>query len=499
MREAGKQTTNDSIKKPPGGYRMISVPQICMAWRAYKTRLLPKFYDVCVYFALHETDERRRAENRKRRNIGRMPRRFAFDRTRLVTELQDIVEGLSFRLVSASVRRLEGIGLVSITRHEITFARHACELRDTDLDGVDRMLGRIDRRGSVQRRAVPVPRRMLRYLARESTPGVAATLLAHAMRCLWLHRSTYRFVGTCSARFVAEVFEANTRTVMRARQRLRSPQVKWLVPLVTAPHVYQRYGSRVAINPRWERSAQPARASECRLSDRSVSSCARLEPAASSRARGSDLSRPASGTVLSPPPARNATEMSPPIINKNLLAEVQQPNPRNRRDDGVYPRVPSEHRPNWRRITPADLISPVRLQELLQQVRRQGLVGDGEADRLAFFAAAAHALRVGTRNQPGLFAAVVQRKLWHHITQADEDAARRILMAFDIRARCGDDSIPVARAPQSSRRAGIGNPEALCDVAPFIASVVRSCGLDTPTRSPSGRVPAGCHSRKRAA
>lgn len=67
------------------------------------------------------------------------------------------------------------------------------------------------------------------------------------------------------------------------------------------------------------------------------------------------------------------------------------------------------------------------MAELFRHARKIGLVGDTPADKLRVFAAAARARRVGSVNPCGLFVQVVRRRLWRHISQAEEDEARREL------------------------------------------------------------------------
>jgi hypothetical protein len=59
-----------------------------------------------------------------------------------------------------------------------------------------------------------------------------------------------------------------------------------------------------------------------------------------------------------------------------------------------------------------------------------GTIGSTESDRLRFFAAAEHAGGKGTRNPPGLFVAVVKRRLWSYISHAEEESARRRLRNY---------------------------------------------------------------------
>jgi hypothetical protein len=94
-----------------------------------------------------------------------------------------------------------------------------------------------------------------------------------------------------------------------------------------------------------------------------------------------------------------------------------------------------------------DLKSVRRMTVLHEQAVALGMARGGEAGRVEFLAAAVHATTMGTRNASGLFAAIVRRKLWHHITQADEDRARRAI------ARAAAGSTP-ARSESPGRECG---------------------------------------------
>jgi hypothetical protein len=83
--------------------------------------------------------------------------------------------------------------------------------------------------------------------------------------------------------------------------------------------------------------------------------------------------------------------------------------------------------PTITHIIPEDLHNTERLLTLFAQAHTQGLIGTSDADRLTFVATAEHAYAVGTANSPGLFAHLIRHRLWHHVTQEDEDLARRRL------------------------------------------------------------------------
>ena len=181
--------------RPKGGYRRVSNAQICMIWRAYKSRLLPKFYDVRVYLALHEVAESLAMKHRMEapRNTCKRETRLTYDR--LKREVHAVMRSLNHQLIRASIGRLEEAGLVALNGPEISFASHPTELCDGNPQGFDEMWTAIDSRERVRARTIPIPRRILRYLARDGTPGITATLLGHSIRCLWFAGNQCSFAG----------------------------------------------------------------------------------------------------------------------------------------------------------------------------------------------------------------------------------------------------------------------------------------------------------------
>jgi hypothetical protein len=76
--------------------------------------------------------------------------------------------------------------------------------------------------------------------------------------------------------------------------------------------------------------------------------------------------------------------------------------------------------PIWTDIQPDDLRQDARSEALRQEVIQQGHLKNTQADRINFFAAIAHALRVAKHNACGLLRTVVEQGLWHFLSQADE-------------------------------------------------------------------------------
>jgi len=84
-------------------------------------------------------------------------------------------------------------------------------------------------------------------------------------------------------------------------------------------------------------------------------------------------------------------------------------------------------------VTVADLTDPRRLDRLFHQAVTTGAVGGGDSpsERLRWFAAAERALTLSTQNPCGFFTRLFRQNLWHHITNAQEDAARAKLRQLD--------------------------------------------------------------------
>jgi len=78
-------------------------------------------------------------------------------------------------------------------------------------------------------------------------------------------------------------------------------------------------------------------------------------------------------------------------------------------------------------MSSVDLRDDARSEQLRHDAIQRGYLKDTQPDRLNFFAGIAHAMRVATSNPCGLLRTLVEKGLWHFLTQADEDKALRRL------------------------------------------------------------------------
>ena len=376
--------------RPEGGFRIISTRQLCAAWAAYRLGLLGGYLGLRVYLALHEIAQRRQAAACRRSATTADGATRSQGIALNLAELNGLVGGAGGRCLRQSVRSLSATGLVRCNGQRITLVDDPLATASPALQAaVQAMLSCIHPRPCVRERPLAVPRRLLRYLARPGCPAVAATLLGHALRCLWRRGGVHRMVGSCSAEFVARVFGMHVRTVKAARCRLQAEG--WLRS-VPAPHWHvQRFGGRWAITP----------------------PVARRRLAVNSTA----------GTESPPPPPCRDTETPPPETQRTLPSEVQQPGPAVRRGLASAAGGKGRRAADLRHVQVDDLRDDDRLLRLLRLAVGRRWLSDSEADRLRGFAAAEHALRVGTYNPAGLFVWMLRRRCWSFITAADEDGA----------------------------------------------------------------------------
>jgi hypothetical protein len=349
---------------PKGGYVFVSATGLLATWWSYKAGLIA-FRDVRTWLACHELKARRCTLEK-----GRLPRFTE-------AEIGSLIGGVGGEHVRVSLRRLERASLV-------TWSETAIELRSS-MSGLNHEAVEFVEGVTNHRRRIPVPRPLLRFLAGERKPVLVATALGHLLRCMYLRSGRCEPQGLCKASWIADLFGVDERNVKAARQLLERMSV--LVRTETPQLVMNRYGVAMRLNLDWP-----------------------------GRTRATTPPRKPQSTTESAP-LRQTGISSFRRSGNQKLGEPSPPGVRTRTGRG----------PSLARVLVVDLKDPSRLLVLERQAQGRGHVGKSESDRLKFFAAAEHALTHGRRNPAGLFAAIVRRGLWHHLSLRDEDLARRAL------------------------------------------------------------------------
>jgi hypothetical protein len=313
------------VSKPDGGYVLTREDQLRGAWERYREKAI-ELGDLRVYLAILEVIARR-----CKAGVHAL-------------DLDEVGHLTGLRRPGPAVARLRAAGLLGPGDGPVAVAP-----------------GR-------SRHKVPIPRRMLRHLARHGTRALIATALGHLIRCLWHRARKCVNGGRCKASAVAETFGVDLRRVKAARAALVA--MGWLRRGGGGDPqwVINRHGEPYTVNMEWGEMPPP------------------------SAAAGAD----------SPPPESDG-----------------DPSPR--RND----QEPGEPGVSIRDVKPEDLRQTGRTLELHRQAVARGWVADSEHGRVRVVAAAEHARAVGTTNPPGLFRTILSRGLWAFLSAGEEERASR--------------------------------------------------------------------------
>lgn len=437
--QAPRKATARAEKKPSGGFVLVSVMKLAMVWWAFRAKLL-RASDLRVYFACHAA-----IAARCRQPAGREPRFTLAELVRLT--------GAGEKSVRSSLRRLEAAGLLAWSESSIRFASSPDSLPLDDLSGFWAMFERLPNR----KRLVPVPRRVLRFLAAGASANLIATVLGHLIRCLYYWPDEgCRSHGSCKSSWIASVFGISLRGAKSARKELLA--LGFLIRKESPQWRLNRLGLEVEINLDWPGVEKPA--------------SAKLEPRERRAAPAGDVPPATSRPEVAPPPAPGCTAFAPPESDKELSygesknqkpASGGPPSAEKQSGDCISNKEAGrgEAPPSLRNVVPADLRDTGRLLELHREAVASGLISGSERDRLLFVGAAEHARTIGKENPCGLFVHLVRGKLWHFLTGDDEDQANARLKAFlfgkpresELRGFCSPFSgaeQPAARRPAAA-------------------------------------------------
>lgn len=394
-----------------GRYRRVTVTQLAMAWWLYREGYITR-RQLRITFAAHEMAERRRysgPEDTRQKPLYRF------------IELKALVGGRGSksadRDLSADVKRLRDIGLVKIEPRAITFARSAADLTvPGPIGAFANFLAELPN----QRRSIPVPRRTLRALAAGFSRAETAYMIAALIRSVYWHKETglTRTDGRTKGSWIADVFGVSRRAVTAARGHLI--QIGWLQPKDPPQWALNKWGVHDVVNVDWE----PSKA----LDEQTAGAVENTDK----QAGEAEVETGGSATPISPKSAGTAS----PYINSSSPSSKESLETRKLGFDTPGPPMLGSRtknasskpklRPSLRDVVPSDLGSPEALLILYAQAIAAGLATNSTAGQLEFLAFTQRARTRGRR--PGaLLLWLLSNGKREFITQADEDAAARLL------------------------------------------------------------------------
>jgi hypothetical protein len=406
-----------TARKPEGGFQFISVVHLCAVWCAYESRRL-RLHDVRLWCAAQEMVARR-----CQLTAGQQPV-YRHD------ELHSLTGGRGG--ITTALARLQTNGLLTWATSALTFPSPVIEANTP----LATMLAKIPN----QHRRIPVPRRLLRFLAKGCSRVLLATILGHLLRCLYYRQGQCHAEGFCKASWIADVFGVSPRAVKTARQRL---EALGFLQRIDTPHwVRNRYGQKMRINLQWDGTPGVPTGASAPVHE--------IAPPPASLS--SEIAPPDSdGKLLTEQKYQKPAYSRPTGVLSTLFAQVQEAmrngtlvieEPPPLRGDDVKATVPVTSPPATTRkprpFTPPqlahvilpDLQDMARLLVLYAQAIQHHLIGSSEADRLSFVALAQHVLHFRPVNPGGLFLQLLKQQRFDFITQEEEDTARRRLSAY---------------------------------------------------------------------
>lgn len=375
------------------GYKAITPIKLLNGVAAYKSEKI-SFKALRVYAACFELVAIREAAKRSSKpKFKRAGEMVCYKREELIK----LTGGLSLRSIGQSLKELEKASLVDFKQERITFTetptKESKELLENALSG---------RKGS---RAIPVPRKLLKMLAELNKPALFLTLVAYMIRGLSMDRRTGEInpKGTVKASWISDIFSISLRAVKSARAEMIE-----LGLISKDENSYQRKlnrdGSYFELNLSFAESKKAAqsRGDEAKTVD--------------------NFGVPK--TEFAPPTPKNCAEFAPPIERLKTSKEYKNQETRKTKPDGVYKQKNFKN-PNIRNIQFDDLREFSRNENLFWQAVKLGLISTSEADVLNWIASSIRAREF--ENSGAIFMGLVRKKLYHHITQAQEDQARQAL------------------------------------------------------------------------
>ncbi len=360
--------------QPQDGYKTISLIELSNILGSVEKGIISTETTRVYFGCLSIMAIRDAAERCGTRKRGRVGTKTNYN----INELAELLDA-SKEVVCRGLRRLKKVGLLSFSSKEIT-------LSEVPLPSSSRVLSLLTEKRSATR-LIPIPRKLLLYLSRCTKRSVLISALAYCIRGLSLspRDRTIKNKGSVKASWIAEVFNLSIRAVKGARRELIA--MGWISKdSGSFQRKLNRDGAYFEINLSW----------------------------------GREEKRDSSPTEFAPPSPKNTPKFAPPKerLKTPYGSKYQETS------SGVFT---NEKDPNLKNIAREDLENITRTEALYRKAVRAGWLVPSEANALNWIGAAIRAKTVKGGDSVGIFVTIVRKKLWHYVTQEQEDRAVRAL------------------------------------------------------------------------
>ena len=192
-----------------GGYKTVSVIQLCNGLSALISRLI-SFQAFRVYIACFELVAVREAAERirkKERGVGKKEVRYR------VEEIQRLVGGKECQL-RAILKRLEKLNLLAFSESYIS-------MTETPLTFATDFISKVSPNRKPTRK-IPIPRRLIRLMAKSNKPALVKTLIAFLIRGLSWNQRTRQIKnsGRVKVSWIVEILGVSESAVRISKREL---------------------------------------------------------------------------------------------------------------------------------------------------------------------------------------------------------------------------------------------------------------------------------------
>lgn len=435
---------------PKSGYLCLTAAQLSNLVVLLRSGRVSLF-DAKVYLGGIELAERREVAKRLRVRSGDKAEKLS---RYSLSELAAFIREHRLSRLKRALKRLEAEGL-------LVFRESRIETNRKSLFPEELLSLELQKRGALSR-LVPIPRRLLAELCRETKKSVFLAKTAYALRGLSLDRKSgeLRSRGCIKASWIAGHFGLSIRVVRLARSFLiRSGFIAKDVS--SFQRKLNRDGSYFEIDLSRYAGGEDA---ECDYAGtrtgKNVSKHRRLEtvPAHSASESAGTLNGTKNpllgGEAPQPSGASTAEFRFAPLSHENRPAfappREKQETPygfKNQKTRNESPKTlhagagvfrTEDRSPNLRDIRFEDLRRLSTLRTLFEQAVSAKWFSGSESEFQNFVAAAVRVTRLGAntiRTDPvRVFVGIVRKKLWHHITTEQEERAREVISKFRTQA-----------------------------------------------------------------
>ena len=381
-----------------GGTCPLAPMQICLLWAARQEKIISPLA-FTVYVAAHEV-KYWRSKTEPGETYHYTP--YGFQRA----DVNRLLPEVPAAKIAKAFDELEAIHLLTISECGIWFAETLNEVTVHERV-TQRALTMFNQlHPDTRDKLIKIPRRLLKLIIQCGRRIVrTATLFGLLLTTMLTKRTTQYegYKGCCKAAWIGKLFGVNAKRVNLERARLI--EEGWFTREPTTPRARKKFGQWVRLT---------------------------LAP---SEPTPEPVENPTPETPKVQPQTPHADTKVQPLLNPSLASEEAILNnqilPAEEPDAGADQPNPL-HAPIWTDMQLHDLRHDVRSEALWQQAIQLGHLKNTPSDRLNFFAAIAHALRVATHNACGLLRTVVEQRLWHFLGHADEyNAIQRLRRSTD--------------------------------------------------------------------